>query len=166
MPGCGKSTFGRKVARELNMDFFDLDKAIIEEEGLPITDIFAQKGEDHFREVESRLLREISSTNENFLMATGGGAPCFFDNMDFMNEQGYTIYIDTPVETLMERLSFSGINKRPLLKNMGEENLFEGLTEKLNVRLPFYSQARIAFKYNVSLESDIIQYLRDAAGGQ
>jgi shikimate kinase len=158
MPGCGKSTFGRKAAAELNLEFIDLDKEIINEEQMPITDIFELKGEDYFRKIESRLLKEICSRKNDFIMATGGGAPCFFDNMDFMNEQGFTIFIDTTIDILLERLSSSGINKRPLLKKMGEDNLFNGLTEKLNYRLPYYNKAKIKFKYNIALDTDIIKY--------
>ena len=66
MPGCGKSTFGRKVARELNLDFIDLDKEIIKKEKLSIAEIFELKGEDHFRKIESELLKDISMTNDNF----------------------------------------------------------------------------------------------------
>ncbi len=160
MPGCGKSTFGRKVARELNLDFIDLDKEIIKKEELSITEIFELKGEDHFRKIESELLKDISMANDNFVLATGGGAPCFYDNMDFMNDQGHTVFIDTPIDTLLERLSLSGINKRPLIKKMGEDNLLEGLTEKLNYRLPFYKKAKNIFNYNISLETDIIRHFK------
>ena len=127
MPGCGKSTFGRKVARELCLDFFDLDKEIIHSEQIPITEIFEVKGEDYFRKIESKLLRDVSLNNDNFIMATGGGAPCFFNNMDFMNANGHTIFIDTPIEILIERLSHRGIEKRPLIKKIGQENLQDGL---------------------------------------
>ena len=160
MPGCGKSTFGRKVAREMELSFFDLDKEIINNEQRLISEIFDVEGEDYFRKIEARLLRDVSLNNDNFIMATGGGAPCFHDNMDFMNENGHTIYIDTPVETLIERLSLRGIEKRPLIKKMGQDNLLEGLTSKLNNRLPFYRKANISFKYNIALETDIINYLR------
>lgn len=160
MPGCGKSTFGRKVARELNLDFIDLDKEIIKKEEQSVTEIFELKGEDHFRKIESALLKDISLANDNFVLATGGGAPCFYDNMEFMNEQGYTVFIDTPIDTLLERLSLSGINKRPLIKKMGEDNLMEGLTEKLNYRLPFYKKAKKTFKYNIALETDIVRHFK------
>jgi shikimate kinase len=80
--------------------------------------------------------------------------------MDFMNEQGHTVYIDTPIYPLVNRLSLSGINKRPLIKKMGEDNLLEGLTEKLNYRLPFYKKAKKIFKYNISLETDIVRYFQ------
>jgi len=160
MPGCGKSTFGRKVAREMELEFFDLDKEIINSEQRPITEIFEIEGEEYFRKIESRLLRDVTLNNHNFIMATGGGAPCFHNNMDFMNENGHTIYIDTPIEILIERLSLRGIEKRPLIKKIGQENLLEGLTNKLNNRLPYYRKAKASFKYNLALETDIINYLR------
>ena len=160
MPGCGKSTFGRKVAREMDLEFFDLDKEIINSEQMPITEIFEIKGEDYFRKIESKLLRDVALNNDNFIMATGGGAPCFHNNMDFMNEIGHTIYIDTPLETLIERLSLRGIEKRPLIKKMGPENLQDGLTSKLNYRISYYKKARTSFKYNIALETDIIKYLK------
>jgi shikimate kinase len=161
MPGCGKTTFGRKVAREMGLEFFDLDKEIMEREQRPITDIFEIEGEGYFRKIESRLLREVSLNNDDFIMATGGGAPCFHDNMDFMNENGHTIYIDTPIDMLIERLSLRGIEKRPLIKKMGTENMQSGLKNKLNNRLPYYRKANITFKYNIALETDIINYLRN-----
>lgn len=160
MPGCGKSTFGRKVARELDLEFIDLDKEIIKAEELSVAEIFELKGEDHFRNIESQLLKDISLANDNFVLATGGGAPCFFDNMDFMNEQGSTVFIDTPIDILLERLNLSGINKRPLIKKMGEDNLLHGLREKLNYRLPFYKKAKKIFKYNISLETDIVKFFQ------
>jgi len=160
MPGCGKSTFGRKVARELDLEFIDLDKEIIKAEELSVAEIFELKGEDHFRNIESQLLKDISLANDNFVLATGGGAPCFFDNMDFMNEQGSTVFIDTPIDILLERLNLSGINKRPLIKKMGEDNLLHGLTEKLKYRLPFYKKAKKIFKYNISLETDIVKFFQ------
>lgn len=160
MPGCGKSTFGRKVAMAMDLKFIDLDKEIIHEEQMAIIDIFESKGEDHFRNVESALLKKITQHNDHFILATGGGAPCFFDNMEFMNQHGTTIYIDTPVEVLIDRLSASGISKRPLIKKMDQDNLFEGLAEKLRNREPNYKMAKLIFKYNESLENDIIQYFK------
>lgn len=155
MPGCGKSTFGRKVAAMLGSNFIDLDKMIVEKEGISIFEIFEKKGEKYFREIESALLKELTDNKIHFIMATGGGAPCFFDNMNYMNENGITIYIDTPIEIILERLSASGINKRPLLKQMGEENLYEGLVEKLKLRRPFYNKANHILSYHTNLEKDI-----------
>ncbi len=160
MPGSGKSTFGKKAAAVLQLKFIDLDKEIVAFEQSSISEIFDNKGEDYFREIESSLLKTISEKNENFLMATGGGAPCFFDNMEFMNRQGITFFIDAGIDHLLERISWKGINKRPLLKKIGEDNLEEGLRKKLEERYPFYSQAQITLPYQTCLERDIIEYIR------
>ena len=157
MPGCGKSTFGRKVAADLNLPFFDLDHEIVHREGTSISNIFENQGEDYFREVESRLLHEITLSNQKFIMATGGGAPCFFDNMAFMNDHGISIYIDADIEHLLSRLSEKGIEKRPLLKQIGMENLKDGLKEKLESRKIFYHQAKVILPYHQGLEKDIIR---------
>lgn len=159
MPGCGKSTFGRKAAGELEMEFIDLDKEIVIQEGMLITDIFDSKGEDYFRQLESSLLKQVSQTHDNFIMATGGGAPCFFDNMDFMNEQGETVFIDTPIGIILERLSTHGISKRPLIKKMEQDNLYDGLAANLKQRLPFYKKAKVILSYKAALETDIIKYI-------
>jgi len=157
MPGCGKSTFGRKSAEKLSMKFIDLDTEIINYAQKPISDIFEEEGEDYFRKIESELLKSLSTSEESFVMATGGGAPCFFDNMDFMNANGITIYIDTDVAFLLERLSDKGINKRPILKKIGSQNLENGLKEQLEARLPFYSSAKVIIPYQEELDRKIVQ---------
>ena len=96
-------------------------------------------------------------------MATGGGAPCFYNNMDFMNDQGETIFIDTPVDIILTRMSSNGINKRPLIKRMEQDNLYNGLSEKLKQRLPFYKKAKVIVKFNLTLEKDIIRYIHSVS---
>jgi shikimate kinase len=157
MPGCGKSTFGRKTAEILSMKFIDLDSEIVSYAQKPITHIFKEEGEDYFRKIESSLLKSLSNKEESFIMATGGGAPCFFDNMRFMNTHGITIYIDADIAFLLERLSVKGINKRPLLKKLGKNNLEQGLRDQLNHRLSFYSKAQIILPYEEELEKKIVQ---------
>ena len=161
MPGCGKSTFGRKAAAGLGMEFIDLDAEIVNRAGKSINLIFEEDGEDYFRELESELLKKISEKHESFIMATGGGAPCFFDNMEYMNSRGRTFYIDTSIEFLMERLSQKGIDKRPLLKKIGRDNLEEGLRDKLKNRLPYYSRAEVILPFEQDLEKRIMEILQD-----
>lgn len=160
MPGCGKSTFGRKASEQLGMEFIDLDTEIVNHVRKSINVIFEEEGEEYFRAIESELLKSISSDHENFIMATGGGAPCYFDNMDFMNTNGLTFYIDTDIFFLIERLSLKGINKRPLLKKIGLENLQDGLKEKLKERLPYYSKAQFTLPFEKDLENQIVQAVR------
>jgi len=166
MPGCGKSTFGRKASKKLSIDFIDLDKEIIGLEQMSINEIFDKKGEGYFRQIESNLLKNITYRMESFIMATGGGAPCFFDNMAFMNTAGITFFIDTDIPYLLARLSTKGIGKRPLLKKIGEDNLKNGLKEKLKERLPYYSQAHVTLSYHQSLENEIVSYVKSKIKSQ
>ncbi len=166
MPGCGKSTFGRKAAEQLAMNFIDLDTEIINYKQKSINDIFENEGESGFRDIESKLLKSVSTEKDNFIMATGGGAPCFFDNMDFMNSHGITFYIKTEVAFLLERLSTKGINKRPLLKKMGADNLEAGLKDKLNERQPFYTKAKVILPYQNDLEKEIVSHIQSKIKSQ
>ncbi|MFM8739263.1 MAG: shikimate kinase, partial [Cytophagales bacterium] len=92
LPGSGKTTLGKQLAERLNIRFVDLDTEIEKSEGESIALIFKRFGEDHFRKAESTQLQKWANLNEDFVMATGGGAPCFFDNMEVMNQSGTTIF--------------------------------------------------------------------------
>ncbi len=166
MPGCGKSTFGRRASQNLSMNFIDLDKEIMKLEQMSINEIFDNKGEAYFRHIETTMLKNITQSMHSFIMATGGGAPCFFENMTFMNVSGITIFIDTDIDFLLARLSKKGISKRPLLQKIGEGNLKNGLQEQLKKRLPFYSQAHITLPYNQSLETEIVSYIKSKIKSQ
>lgn len=149
MPASGKSTIGKLIAKQLGYNFIDLDKVIVEHEGMEISDIFSAKGEDYFREIERKLLLDLINLDEGFILATGGGAPCFFDNMQMMNQHGITIYLDVAVKDLFNKLSKKGTQKRPLLKNISMEDLFLELRNKLNVRKQYYEQSKICLEQNI-----------------
>lgn len=138
MPSSGKSTLGKKLARALNYRFVDLDKMIIKAEKKSINQIFGENGEDYFREVESRLLQEIKP-NQWFVVATGGGAPCFFDNMDFIKANGLSVFLNIPAAELAHRILRHGKDDRPLLS--GIEALEQELENKHRMRLTHYSRA-------------------------
>jgi shikimate kinase len=139
MPGSGKSTLAKQVAAEMNLQFVDLDQEIEKEEQKTIADIFNQNGEDYFRQVESRLLRQWASSQNNLVIATGGGAPCFFKGIDVINENGISVYLDVPVADLIRRVSKKP--GRPLLDNQEDlETKIKALREK---RLWFYKQAHL-----------------------
>ncbi len=160
MPGCGKSTFGNRIATSLNLPFFDLDKEIEIREKLSINEIFRQKGESYFRETESKTLREVTDRNLTFIMATGGGTPCFNDNIEFMNANGTTFYINAAIQDLLERLTDKGINKRPLLKAAAPNELEEKLTTQLESRKAFYEKCQYKLAYHESMENDFLVTIR------
>ncbi len=141
MPGSGKTTLGKKLAQELNAEFVDLDHIIEEREQRSVTEIFREKGEDHFRMVESQLLGEWASSAKAFVMATGGGAPCFFNGIDVINRSGVSIFLNVPLSVLVEQTS--NRSTRPLLQHDDEDELHAKLSAIIEKRLPVYRKARI-----------------------
>ncbi len=141
--GAGKTTLGRALAKTLGLQFVDLDCYIEERYHKTISQIFADKGENGFRELEKRMLHEAGEF-ENVVISTGGGTPCFFDNMDYMNSQGTTVYLDVPVERLFIRLSIAR-HKRPLIKEKNDEELRAFISEQLEKREGYYRKAEYTF---------------------
>ncbi len=150
LPSSGKSTLGKKLARLLNYRFVDMDKLIEKDQNMTIQEIFSQKGESYFREVESRILKNTIE-NRRVVVATGGGAPCFFDNMDFIKKSGISIFLDVHPSKLARRIQHHGKDDRPLLS--GAASLEKELEQKYHQRLPFYSRA----DYTLSGDSDVAQ---------
>jgi shikimate kinase len=142
--GCGKTTLGKRLALKLGYPFMDMDKVIEAETQLSINEYFSKFGEDAFRETESRTLKSTSFP-ENVVIATGGGAPCFFDNMDWMNANGTTVYLSLSPKSLAKRLA-SATEQRPILKGLKPDELEQFIAERLNLREPFYKQAKISIK--------------------
>ena len=138
--GSGKTTYGKLMAKKLKMDFFDLDDYIEAKYCKTITELFEEWGEEKFRIVEKECLHEIPLSG-NCLIATGGGTPCFFDNMEFMNHHGDTIYLRTSVRELRDRLKLSVI-KRPLLLGKSLMELEAHITQMLKSRESFYLKSR------------------------
>lgn len=141
--GSGKTTLGRAVSHESGMQFIDLDLYIENRFHTSVSAIFAEKGEDGFRRIERDILREVGEF-ENVIIACGGGTPCFFDNMDYMNSRGLTVYLDCPVDRLFSRLSVARA-KRPLIARMSDEELRGFISSALAARMPHYSKARMSF---------------------
>jgi shikimate kinase len=142
--GSGKTTIGKLLAKKMNLQFVDIDLFIENRYRKSITAIFAEKGEAGFREIERRTLQEIAGF-ENIVISTGGGLPCFFDNMDVMNAVGTTIYLKTNVKELVSRL-ITGKQKRPLIKDKSAAELYEFVDQNLQKREPFYNKAAIIFE--------------------
>ncbi len=139
--GSGKSYAGRNLAEDLKIPCIDMDKHIEEEENRSIKDIFEQEGETYFRELERKFLAELNPA-DNLIISTGGGAPCYFDNIQVMNQKGLTIYLNRSKDVVMAQL-LKGIDKRPLLKGKTPEEIWEFYDSKLSERRPFYEQATI-----------------------
>jgi len=137
--GSGKSTAGKKLASSLGWEFVDLDKKIEEITQLTIQEIFAEKGEDYFRNLESEMLQSLNSQSDTVVSA-GGGTPCFGDNMDFMLDTGVTIYLKLTPGQLRSRLAGSK-QERPLLKGLDDEAILEFIKERLSLREKWYSRA-------------------------
>jgi len=137
--GCGKTTWGRKLANHLGYEFIDLDHILEEKAGMTIAEYFTELGQDAFRKLESTILKETDYP-ENAVVSTGGGLPCFFDNMDWMNANGQTLYIKLSPKTLAERLD-KGKTTRPLLHGLHGEELVNFIAEKLDERAGFYERA-------------------------
>jgi shikimate kinase len=144
MPGSGKSTLGKQLAHALSSPFIDLDHEIEKHEQKSVSEIFAQSGEDHFRQVESKLLHEFAASPENFVMATGGGAPCFFKGIDVINETGVSVFLNVSIQTLVKHTS--NRSTRPLLQNSSDAELEKKLSAIRESRLPIYQQARITLE--------------------
>lgn len=138
--GSGKTTWGRKLANKTGATFIDLDEYIAAEIGLSIPDYFERHGEASFRKLESQTLKSLSFTGFT-IVSTGGGTPCFFDNMSWMNKTGTTIYFQLPPKALWDRLMKSNIASRPALQGLSGEQLLEHIANKLAEREPYYKQA-------------------------
>lgn len=142
LPGSGKSTLGRSLAAQLNFTFLDTDQVITEEENRSIEQIFSQDGEAYFRNKEREVLLKVLES-ENVVIATGGGAPCFFDNMEQINNKAISIYIDPPVKSIALRLMNDKKNVRPMVAGKTGQEILEFLEMKIKERKPFYSRAHI-----------------------
>ncbi len=145
--GSGKTHWGAIWAKDLNMPFFDLDTQIEEAEQKTVAEIFEKKGEVYFREKEAVALRSFAS-KDNCIIACGGGTPCFDDNMQWMNKQGATIYLQSAAKDILQRV-LEEQDKRPLIKNLNEAELLFFIQQKLKEREPFYTQAKIVLQTNV-----------------
>ena len=134
----GKSTLGKALAKALALPFIDLDVEIERTAGASITEIIDTKGELHFREVESAVLKDLLEQHETGVFALGGGTPVFYNHMDLLNSEGETIFLDVPVGELAKRME--GDVKRPLIQN--KEDVAEFVAKHMFERRPYYSEAK------------------------
>ena len=137
----GKSTIGKKLANNLNLPFIDLDKVFENNQATTIRLYMYKYGEDAFRKIEKEILEKVINENENAVISTGGGTPCFFNNMQLMNSRGITVYLEVDIPTLVNRLMHSKID-RPLVWGKTKADLTEYAKNLLEKRNEFYSQAK------------------------
>ena len=158
--GSGKSHWGRIWATKNHLKFFDLDAKIEKAFKMTITEIFEKKGEEKFRELERYHLRKFD-TKKNFVLACGGGTPCFTDNMDWMKSQGKVFYLKATPEKILEQVMHE-TEQRPVIKNVNPSELLFFIQKKLAEREPFYSQADAILDVNLLDENSLSTLLHDS----
>lgn len=156
--GSGKSTLGKKLAKKINQPFFDLDVVIEEKENKTITEIFEQEGEEYFRKIEQNTLKELVTTNSNFVISLGGGTPCFYDNMEFVNANGASVYLKYNSGILHSRL-INAKTVRPLVKDKTDDELKLFIEDKLTEREVFYNQAQLTVEAKNLRVEDLIELI-------
>lgn len=158
MPSSGKSTLGRQLAKELNYEFIDLDKKIELAEGKKINEIFNLEGEEYFRKIETEQLKKIDP-DARLVIATGGGTPCFGSNMDFIKDNGISIFLDVKPIKLEERMKNSKKNNRPLY-NLESDLLIDTLTKTYDDRIEIYKRSDIVIEGDT--DANTIMWILDA----
>lgn len=145
--GAGKTTVGKALAAELGVTFYDLDWYITMRYHRTVTELFEERGEEGFRDLEQRMLHEVAEF-ENVVVSCGGGTPCFYDNMDYMNQQADTVYLKAEPAVLAMHLKM-GKGRRPLIEGKTPEELEEYVHETVSSREPYYTKAK--YTLDVSL---------------
>jgi len=158
--GSGKTTLGKKISKSSHIPFIDLDREFVDHSKMSIADFFASHGEEKFRDLESLLLKTMP-VDKGVIISTGGGTPCFHDNMEWMNRAGITVYLKLPPRALLKRLSGKEGVKRPLLQGKSEEELLAFISDTLGQREQYYNQATLIIDaHKVSPGEVIVQILQ------
>ncbi len=159
LPGSGKTTLGKSLSNSLEMPFIDLDEAIEKTERKSIREIFKLHKEEYFRKMESRHLRNFCSSEDDFVMATGGGTPCFSDNITVINQAGISIFLDVAARIIAERIRKSDLQTRPLFAQVRPDNLKDSIEFMRSQRMSYYRQASLSVGPETSTE-EIITLLK------
>jgi len=150
--GSGKTHWGRLLSQKLGLPFFDLDEQVVNVENKTINEIFAQEGEEYFRLKEKEILHIITESHNAFVMSCGGGAPCYFNNIEYMNKEGTTVWLNASIETLFNRL-LKEKEQRPLLKELSDDQLKTFIKKKFSDRRIYYEQADMIIEdENITLD--------------
>ena len=161
--GAGKTTLGKAFARHMDIPFIDLDWYIEERFHKTVGELFTERGEAGFRELERNMLHEVAEF-ENVIISCGGGTPCFFDNMEYMNRQAQTVYLKASPDVLFQHLKMGKV-ERPLLKDKTEDEMKQYIRDSLAIRKPFYSRAQytldVSLLENYDKIKDSVRLLRE-----
>lgn len=158
--GVGKTTLGKKLAARLGMSFIDTDALVEAQSGKRITDLFGSEGEEAFRKLEAGVLRGIND-HVPAVIATGGGLPCYYDNMAFMNEHGFTVYLKADPAFVFSRLRRAG-QARPLIRNMNEGQLRDFIRQKMTEREPVYERCQWHFRLPAGTAETLVSSIVEA----
>ncbi|NDF60776.1 MAG: AAA family ATPase [Crocinitomicaceae bacterium] len=155
--GCGKSTLGKKVANKIHYEFIDLDQLIEERTSSSISDIFQKKGEEFFRVLEHQIIVEISKA-KNTIIALGGGTPCYFNNLEIINETGVSLYLERPAKELYQRIK-NAKDTRPLVRSKSDEELLEFIEKLLTERSFHYQRSTYTVPRNYLTSKGLTNYI-------
>lgn len=159
--GSGKTHWGKILSRQINLPYFDLDEVIVASEKKSVQQIFHDNGEEYFRIKEQEVLEALTEDHSDVIISTGGGTPCFFNNIDFMRQQGKVVWLNTAIDILVERL-LKQKHSRPLIKNISDAELKSFIVKKLQDRKMYYEQAHIMLhEESISIES-LLKSIQDA----
>lgn len=164
LPGCGKSTLGKKVADLLDRPFVDLDVEIVKGEKQSVESIFNARGENQFRVIEKNYLIDWCQHTDDYVMATGGGTPCYFSNMDLINRSGISIFIDTNVNEIANRMLKTELATRPLFAGQDASTISARVEEMRNQRIGFYKQAQLTLSGSDITPNQIIKNVQALKG--
>ncbi|TVR78932.1 MAG: shikimate kinase [Chitinophagaceae bacterium] len=160
MPSIGKSYWGKQIAEAYNLKFIDLDAEIEKISGLKISDMFESFGEDYFRDKEHKILKVILLQSEKAVIATGGGTPCFFNNLDLMKDSGLVVYLKADIDFIYQNLEKAGQAKRPLLSSPdSESDGIQKLHDLFEQRRGFYEKADLQIDVTEKTLSQIIKII-------
>jgi len=154
--GSGKTHWGKLLSEKLGMRFFDLDDQVAENSEKTIVEIFEKEGEEKFRLMEKDILHIITESQDSFIMACGGGTPCYFNNIEYLKLSGTTVWINTPLEVLFSRLKKQKA-QRPLIKELSDDQLWATIIRKFSDRKIYYEQATITIDEDPVLLENLIE---------
>jgi shikimate kinase len=158
LPGAGKTTIGKQLAKALHLSFVDLDVEIEKAESKSVSEIFEKKKEGYFRKAEAMVLKSFCESDSDFVMATGGGAPCFFDNMEIINRSGKSIFLDVSAREIATRMMKTELASRPLLAKSTTDEVKDRIEFLRSHRLQYYQKAKIVIdKDQISLEEILLK---------